>query len=131
MVEGGRRAVSAKLEIRAVAVLEFPATALPLKNHSALSLYSSDFQSDLGALDYPGFAYLRQGAKRNPAQLLFQALDQSNLDARVAEALPWLVLTYTDMDWEWLVNTAKLHDRQNRLGFVVTVANEVLQRRSE
>jgi transcriptional regulator with XRE-family HTH domain len=131
MVEGGHRVVSAKLETKALAVLEFPATALPLKSDPASSLRSDGFQRHLGALGYPGFSYLRKGPKQNPAQLLFQALDQSDLDARVTEALPWLVLTYPEMDWEWLVNKAKLHDRQNRLGYVVAVANEVLQRRSE
>jgi len=131
MVERGHRAFSAKLETRALAVLEFPATALPLTNDSTLSLRSGDFQSDLGALGYPGFSYLREGPKRNPAQLLFQALDQPDLDSRVTEALPWMVLAYAEMDWEWLVNKVKLHDRQNRLGYVVAVAKEVLRRRSE
>jgi len=29
------------------------------------------------------------------------------------------------MDWDWLVRNAKLHDRQNRLGFTVSLAREV------
>jgi hypothetical protein len=51
-----------------------------------------------------GVSYLREGLKQNPAQLLFQALDQSDLEARVTEALPWLVLTFPEMNLEWLVN---------------------------
>jgi hypothetical protein len=73
-------------------------------------------------LGYPGFAYLRSKPNRNPAQLLFSALDQSDLDSRLVEALPWLTHTYADMDWNWLVTNAKVHDRQNRLGYVVTLA---------
>ncbi len=38
---------------------------------------------------------------------------------RLAEALPWVVLTYPDMDWPWLTREVKLQDAQNRLGFVV------------
>lgn len=130
MVERGHRVVSAKLETKAFAVLEFPATALPLTSAPTSFLSRDGFQRDLGALGYPGFSYLRKGPKQNPAQLLFRALDQRDLDARVTEALPWLVLTYAEMDWEWLVSNVKLHDRQNRLGYVVAVANEVLRRRS-
>jgi hypothetical protein len=58
---------------------------------------------------------------------LLEALNQSNLDARVAEGLPWLALTYVDMDWNWLVRNAKLRDRQNRLGFAVALASEVAE----
>jgi hypothetical protein len=85
-------------------------------------------KSDLGALGYPGFSYLRGRPKRNPAQLLFNALNQPDLDARVVEALPWLTCTFVDMDWDWLVTNAKLHDRQNRLGFVAELAGEFAKR---
>jgi hypothetical protein len=43
---------------------------------------------------------------------LLDALNESNLDARVAEALPRLPLAYGDMDWGWLVRNAKLADRK-------------------
>ncbi|HUU13064.1 MAG TPA: hypothetical protein VM182_05065 [Terriglobia bacterium] len=56
------------------------------------------------------------------------ALAQSDLEARVVEALPWLLLRYRDMDAEWLVSQAKLRDLQNRLGFVVTLARQVAER---
>lgn len=45
---------------------------------------------DLGALGYPAFTYLRGEPTRNPAQLLANALNQSDLDSRVVEALPWV-----------------------------------------
>jgi hypothetical protein len=58
-------------------------------------------------------------------QLLFYALNQSDLDTRVVEALPWLTFTYVNMDWNWLLANAKVHDSQNRLGFVVELAGRL------
>ena len=46
----------------------------------------------------------------------------------MVEGLPWLAFAYVDMDWEWLVRNTKLHDRQNRLGFAVTLAQELAAR---
>ncbi len=109
-------------------VFDFPPTALPLETEQMSSLGESELKSDLGALGYPGFSYLRGKPTRNPAQLLFFALDQPDLDTRVVEALPWLTCTYVEMNWDWLVSNAKLHDRQNRLGFVVTLAGELAQK---
>jgi hypothetical protein len=68
---------------------------------------------------------------QDPAGVLPDALDQANLDARVVEGLPWLALTYVDMDWDWLVRNAKLRDRQNRLGFAVSLASEVAARNND
>ncbi len=76
-----------------------------------------DFAAELGALGYPGFSYLNRKMRRDPAEVLLDAINESDLDTRVAEGLPWLVMTYVDMDWDWLVRNAKLRDRQNRLGF--------------
>jgi hypothetical protein len=53
---------------------------------------------------------------------------QSDLDSRVAAGLPWLAFNYTDMNWDWLVRNAKLHDLQNRLGFAVTLARQVAEK---
>jgi len=44
------------------------------------------------------------------------------------EPLPWLVLRYWPLDREWLVRHAKLHDLQNRLGFVLTLARRLAER---
>ena len=128
MVERGHRRVTPSVATRARKIFDFPPTALPLETEKMPSLGESELQSDLGALGYPGFSYLRGKPTRNPAQLLFFALDQADLDARVVEALPWLTWTYVDMNWDWLVRNAKLHDRQNRLGFLVTLAGELAQK---
>ena len=86
-----------------------------------------DFSAELGALGYPGFSYHRARKRHNPAEVLFTALNEPDLDARVAEGLPWLALAYLDMDWDWLVRNAKLHDRQNRLGFTASLARDVAE----
>ncbi len=85
---------------------------------------SEELSLQLTALGYPGFAHLRAKARRNPAEVLLTAL-AANPDNRVTEGLPWLALAYADMDWDWVVQNAKLHDRQNRLGFVVTLASQL------
>ncbi len=89
-----------------------------------VSFQMRDFSAELGALGYAEFSYLRARRPRNPAEVLLEALSQANLDSRVAEGLPWLALTYVDMDWDWLVRNAKLRDRQNRLGFALALAGE-------
>jgi hypothetical protein len=84
---------------------------------------------DLAKLDYSGFAYVRTRVRtKNPGEVLPTALAQENLEGRVAEALPWLLLRYWHMDLTWLVVEAKKLDLQNRLGFVVNLARQVSQR---
>lgn len=128
MLEKGRRAVSDRLVRKAQKMLQLPATTLPLESQREKMAAASsklDFTAELGALGYPGFAYRRVRTQHNPAEVLLSALDERDLDARVAEGLPWLALTYADMDWDWLVRNSKLHDRQNRLGFAVSLAADV------
>jgi hypothetical protein len=85
---------------------------------------------DLAALGYPGFAYLRprKWKPKNPSEVLLAALAQDDLEARLVEALPWLVVKYWPLDREWLVREAKLRDLQNRLGFVVSLACRLAER---
>jgi transcriptional regulator with XRE-family HTH domain len=128
MLERGHRPVTAELAAQAVKVFHLPPTALPLDADHPSALDESAFKTELGALGYAGFSYLRGRSHYNPAQLLFLALDQDNLDRRVVEALPWVAYTYSDMDWEWLNRNAKLNDRQNRLGFVVDLAEECAEK---
>jgi transcriptional regulator with XRE-family HTH domain len=125
MLERGHRPVTSRLARQAQRTLHLPPTALPLETEEMPFAGESELSLNLGALGYPGFSYLRGGPTRNPAQLLFYALNQPDLDTRVVEALPWLTYTYANMNWDWLSNNAKLHDRQNRLGFIVTVAGEL------
>jgi hypothetical protein len=64
----------------------------------------------------------------NPTELLVAALTKDDLENRVAVALPWLVLAYSNVDWDWVVKQTKMHDVQNRLGFVLTLARALAER---
>ena len=120
MLENGRRSLTA-LAHRLMQVYDLPPSVLPV--HEVRENVTADFLAhELASLDYPGFAHLRGKARRtNPAEFLLTALTQRNLEARVAEGLPWLVLRYPDMPLDWLVREARARTLQNRLGFVVTL----------
>jgi transcriptional regulator with XRE-family HTH domain len=129
MLERGSRPVSTELASKAVEVFEVSATALPFQDHNTGFRDDTFFASALGALGYGGFSHLRPTARINPAELLMDALDRDNLDSRVTEALPWLPVAYPEMDWDWLTQSAKLRDRQNRLAFVVALASQAAERK--
>lgn len=131
MLEGGRRALSRPAMTRVVRKLDVPPTALPLQDELNRPASPDDLlRGELAALGYPGFSYLHRlrGVRHNPAQVLFTALNEPDLDMRVVEGLPWLTFTFADLDWNWLVRNAKVHDRQNRLGFTVTLAKGLAQK---
>lgn len=56
------------------------------------------------------------------------ALAADELDPRLAEGLPWLLLKFEGFDTEDLVKRAKNMDLQNRLGFTVSLARQVAER---
>ncbi|MCL4524121.1 MAG: helix-turn-helix transcriptional regulator [Acidobacteria bacterium] len=131
MLERGQRRLTPRLARKAVRVLRLPPTALPLSEppYPPARTDPQVLAEELAALGYPGFAYLQgRRGRKNPAELLLAALAQENLEARQAEALPWLMLKFWDSDNEWLVRNAKLRDLQNRLGFVVTLSRQVAER---
>jgi transcriptional regulator with XRE-family HTH domain len=124
MAEQGRRLLPPVLARKAVEVLHASPTALPLRGGWVSESSDSDkLRSELAGLGYPGFAHVRGRVRHNPAEVLLNALKQSELDTQVVEALPWLAFTYANLDWDWAVQNAKLHDLQNRLGFVTTLAS--------
>ena len=116
LLETGRRPLTQGLRRRL--------QALGNSGQAQASRTAGSFVPHLIALGYPGFRHM--GASRcraAPATLLLQALWQPDLDARVCEALPWVARQYAaKVDWEWLVRQAKLHDFQNRLGFLLELA---------
>jgi transcriptional regulator with XRE-family HTH domain len=133
MLENGRRPVTPRLARKATSVFGLSPTALPPSKGWETALEnganSKVLAEELAALGYPGFAYLGSRRwRRQPAEVLLTALGQNKLEARVTEALPWLVLRYWDMNKDWLVEHAKRHDLQNRLGFVVGLAGQVAER---
>jgi transcriptional regulator with XRE-family HTH domain len=124
LLESNERPLTARLQKNLASVLSLGPTALPLPDHVAPP--SGDRLAALvGALGYPGFAHLGQAPAANPAETVLAALLSPDLDARLSEALPWVLVRYFDLDWDWLVTRAKLHDLQNRLGFLVDVARDV------
>jgi len=127
MLENGRRSPT-HLAQKLMRVYGLPPTVLPV--HEVRETVTADsLAHELALLGYPGFAHLRGGAKRaNPAEFLLTALVQGNLEARVAEGLPWLVLRYLDMPFAWLVREARARTLQNRLGFVVTLGRRAAKR---
>ena len=128
LFENGKREFGPKLKEKAVKVLRLPATVLPLREELQGKVDPQRLAQQFASLGYPGFAYLHPARKRNPAEVLLTALAQDDLESRLAEALPWLLLRYTDMNEEWLVERARLRNLSNRLGFVVSLAKGVVAR---
>ena len=103
---------------------------LPMPNK--VSAAEVDYAQELSNLGYPGFAHFHRGNPLwNPAELLVHALSEKNLDRRVAEALPWLALRYSEMDWVWVQREAKLRNLQNRLGFTLVLARKLAVQKQE
>lgn len=134
MLESGRRRLTPRLARRAMKVYGLSPTVLPpsepLSHHR---VDAETLANDLAGLGYPGFAYLRprNWKPKNPSDVLLGALAQDDLEARLVEALPWLVVKYWPLNREWLVREAKLRDLQNRLGFVVSLARRLAERAGE
>lgn len=130
LLENGRRPLSRRLARKLQRKFLVPPTVLPV----VPATVRGDAQSlveGLATLEYPGFTHFKTSRPTNPALLLFAALKMRDLEPRLSEALPWVVWRYPDLDWEWLVREAKLHDLQNRLGFVVALARQVAERKGE
>ena len=88
VLERGARPLRPKLGRRLADLYGVPAEPPPLNKRSRFTWSEDAVARQLGNLGYPGFAYLRSGRKRNPAELLGWALAQEVLDARLARALP-------------------------------------------
>ena len=131
LLEGGRRKMPPALAYRAARVLNLAPTSLPLPLKAPTTRVVADHLArQLAALGYPGFAYVRAGRKRNPAEVLVSALAQPNLEPRLTEALPWVLLRYAaELNRDWLVQQARLYGLSNRLGYVVHLAKCVLETR--
>jgi transcriptional regulator with XRE-family HTH domain len=131
-LEMGQRPVTPELARAATTLYRLPATALPMPEPPSKGDVADAAQlaRQLSGLGYPGFRHLRP-RKSNPAAVVIETLLQDDVETRLAEALPWVLLTFPDLDWAWLVRHAKLHDLQNRLGFVVAVAKGLASDRLE
>jgi len=130
LLEKGTRRAPEKLARKAATLYGLSAAKLPMKTswHNVQAKDDDALASDLAALGYPGLSYLKYRRKRNPAEVVLSALRADNLDSRLAEALPWVLLKHPDLNWEWLVRAAKVNDLQNKLGFVTNVARRLAEK---
>jgi len=124
-LERGQRPVTPELARVATKVYGLPPTGLPVEaTTSDKVLDASRLARQLSGLGYPSFAHLR-AEQTNPAVLVLQSLVQRDLEVRLTEALPWVLGTYPDLNWSWLVDQLKLKDVQNRLGFLIGMTKEL------
>jgi transcriptional regulator with XRE-family HTH domain len=134
MLENGKRRLTPTLARKLVVAYGLPPAELPLPAAftPADKVDGQRLVEVLAKLDYPGFAYVRTRVRsKHPGEVLLTALAQESLEGRAAEALPWLLLRYWQMDLTWLVGEAKRFDLQNRLGFVVNLARQLSERGAE
>jgi transcriptional regulator with XRE-family HTH domain len=137
LLEAEKRRINERLTRRVVRVFDASPVMLPVAEGNArvelLGSLQDDRQDDrlakeLAALGYPGFAYMKGGRRRNPMEVLLTALARPNLEARQVEALPWVLLTYSQMNAGELVTRARSKSLTNKLGFVVGLARQVAER---
>jgi transcriptional regulator with XRE-family HTH domain len=114
LLEKGLRPVPRSLARKAVNVYDLPPTTLPVETswHSVQARRDDALASDLASLGYPGLSHLKARRKRNPAEVVLSA--NENLDTRLAEALPWVLMEHADLEWQWLVRVAKVNDLQKQ-----------------
>jgi transcriptional regulator with XRE-family HTH domain len=124
-LERGQRPVTPELARLATKSYGLPPTGLPVPETTSGEVSdASRLARQLSGLGYPGFAHLR-AEQTNPAALVLQSVIQRDLEVRLTEALPWVLGTYADLSWPWLVDQVKLKDVQNRLGFLVGMTKEL------
>jgi transcriptional regulator with XRE-family HTH domain len=131
-LENGKRRLTPDLVRRATSVYGLPPQALPVADtFTPVQTDDQQMTEFLARLGYPGFAYLHPRSQtRHPFEVLLTGLAQKSLEARMAEALPWVALSYGQPD-SWLVGNARRFNLQNRLGFVVTLAKRVAETRND
>ena len=124
-LETGLRVASAGLARKAAKLYELPPTALPLPEPLHVrGVPPDELQRQLASLGYPGFEHVRFKAVSNPVEVVLNAVVRPDLDTRLVEALPWVLSAYTDLNWEWLRDRAKWNNAQNRLGYLVHLAEQ-------
>lgn len=125
LLEKCERVVTDDLSERIVRVFGLGAVNLPVKKDLSQLAPASDerLTRELAELGYPGFSHMAGASRlKSPAEVLLSALSAGKLDARIAEALPWLVGQISATNWGKVIAAAKVKDLQNRLGFVTSLA---------
>ncbi len=131
LLERGVRPVPATLSDPLARLLDMAPSMLPATADT--HAYDASMAARaLAALGYARFADRpRRRERRNPAEVVLRCLRAPDVDARVVEALVWLLVAHADLDWTWLVRHAKVDDLQNRLGFLVSLGAQAAQRRGQ
>jgi transcriptional regulator with XRE-family HTH domain len=129
LVENNQRRLTKSLQQRLVRKLDVLPTQLPAKaeEYKVDNVSDDQLASDLATLGYPGFSHLKPSRPKNPADVLLAALNSEKRDARLIEALPWLLFRFSDLKWDQAVMTAKVYDLQNRMGFLANVAKRMAE----
>lgn len=131
MLERRQRRLTPSLAVRAAKLYDLAPTVVPRSRQDLPArVDAATLAKDAAGLGYPGFAHLRapNWTPKNPGEVILMALAHDDLEPRLVEVLPWLVLRYSTLDWSWVVREAKMRDLQNRLGFVVALARQVAMR---
>ena len=134
-LESGTRAVPHGLTVKLAALLAGSAAWLPARRLGASKVGDSreSLSDDLAGLGHPLFLHRRKGAAmRGPSEVLIRTVDSlAHADAAIVAALPWILLSFDEIEVDYLVREAKLNDLQNRLGFLVAVARTIAEREAE
>lgn len=130
LIETGKRKLNQKLAEKAVTVFRLSAEKLPVSENwdDLPKADNSELAEALATLGYPKFSHLKKGKLQNPAEVMFLAFQNKNVESRIVEALPWLVFTFPELDWGMLIKYAKFFDFQNQLGFVVNLARQLAKK---
>ncbi len=127
-MERGYRPLPARLVSRAVRKLHLAPTALPMPPLATqfVPVAPDELASALARLGYEAFGHLSKRAKAyNPAYLVVGTLVHADLEVRIVEVLPWILSTFHDLDWLWLIAQCRLLNVQNRLGYLVVLARQL------
>jgi transcriptional regulator with XRE-family HTH domain len=132
-LEKGERPLSDKLARKAVNLFNLSPTVLPMKTDlkSLRPATNGNFVKELAALNYPSYSHVKPSTLKNPVRVLATALCADNLEGRLVEALPWILLKFSDMHWRELVDIAKRKDLQNRLGFLTSLARKLAEKHGD
>jgi transcriptional regulator with XRE-family HTH domain len=129
-LERGKRPVPVTLAHRLARLLRLSPSSLPLPDAGEFSKPPTNawVEGSLARLGYPGYAHRRRpGGVRNPSEVLLRALKLDDLDPRLLEALPWLLLRFGVGDCKHLVERARHLNVQNRLGFIAALAEQLAE----
>lgn len=124
-LESGSRPVPGELAALLVRKFRLSPVVLPLPelDPQLAPMHSGEVAAQLAAFGYLGFTHLKKSSSLvNPALVVAAALTHDDLDARLVEALPWVLATFRDLDWGWLCAQCRLVNLQNRLGYLVSLA---------